>query len=517
MPYLLRCALLLALLLSACTGEPDGTHENDADPGVATATTGSVDNLLLVCIDTVRADAFYSLGESSADALSPWQERALDFRRASSASSWTVPAFGSVLTGLWPSEHAAGRFDRVVAEMSVRPPPLPAADDVEFLPQAAGNQGMHTASFSASTWTNYRVISLGLLRGFDEVARYQVAAQDLLAPTMIDDLMRSFAKHRAEGGGLYLLHLMEAHDWHTRSEESLDAYLAGLDEQELAVLTAFDPSGTCRDRDSLICKRFLVYLSAIRAQREAVATLLDRLQAVNGLDDTAVVLFSDHGEEFSEHAGAARTPARREGFARSYPYEYGHGGTMYEEILHVPLLVWHPAHDGAVVDEPVSLVDIAPSVARWLDLDFAPQAWAGRHLEEALAPADDGEERVLYASGIAYGEQQVAVRRGARKAVWFAASSDSDFFDLATDPAERQPLASPDWALQFDGFLVDYLDSIRAPEAPPGTFSDQQIKSLQAIGYLQNADTDGTTAPREAPAQEQGQPDKPPAEASADP
>jgi hypothetical protein len=184
---------------------------------------------------------------------------------------------------------------------------------------------------------------------------------------------------------------------------------------------------------------------------------------------------------------------------------------MYEQILHVPLLVWHPHQTGARVEQPVSLVDIGPSAARWLNLDFRPRDWPGQYLEDAIVPRPGAEERVLYASGIAYGEQQVSVRRGNQKSVWFAEARDSDFFDLATDPAEVQPLGAPRWALHFDGYLVDYTDSIRATTSAPATISDQQIKRLQAIGYLQNADT------KEAASEPDPESDESPPQGSASP
>ena len=67
-------------------------------------------NILLICIDTVRADVFYGLGDSRKDSFSEWQDRALVFERASSSSSWTAPAIGSVFSGLWQSGHGAGQL-----------------------------------------------------------------------------------------------------------------------------------------------------------------------------------------------------------------------------------------------------------------------------------------------------------------------------------------------------------------------------------------------------------------------
>ena len=106
----LRCGILaVSLLLSACAKEPLVSGE-DLLPEASSR------NILLICIDTVRADVFYGLGDFRKDAFSEWQDRALVFEGAISSSSWTVPAIGSVFSGLWQSGHGAGQMPSAIFE-----------------------------------------------------------------------------------------------------------------------------------------------------------------------------------------------------------------------------------------------------------------------------------------------------------------------------------------------------------------------------------------------------------------
>ncbi|MDZ7783887.1 MAG: sulfatase-like hydrolase/transferase [Halioglobus sp.] len=292
-----------------------------------------------------------------------------------------------------------------------------------------------------------------------------------------------------------MLHLMEAHDWHPKEEEKIDAHLDELTSRERESMARVAPIAACdEDEESLLCRRYLVYVAAVREVRKAVAATLDELQDIGALEDTVVILYSDHGEEFSDHAETGIDPLRLEGYSDSYPRRYGHGHKMYEEMLHVPLMIWHPDYDGAEIDQPVSLVDIAPSAARWLGMDFSPRDWPGYYLEAAMESSPELAERTLFASSISYGEEQVSIRRGDRKSIWYEVSDGSEFFDLQRDPGERKPLSAPPWALQFDGYLLDYVDSKPRQPSKSSELTEQQIRQLQSIGYMQKVEVGESAA-----------------------
>lgn len=460
-----------------------GCSESLQEEPIKDPLAGSARNLLLICIDTVRADIFYGLGDAQKDSFSAWQDRALVFEQAMSTSSWTVPAIGSVFSGLWALEHGAGRFQGVTASMGLgKDWPSAMYKDVPRFPQIAKEEGFNTAVISASGWTNYKPYGMGLIRGFDDVFRFKKGAWQ----PMLAKLEELIALQRKNVPNLYFLHLMEAHNWHVSPETELDSFLGEISAEKRALYLQVAPPQACEDEQSVICKRYLVYASAVSALREAIATTLETMEKQKLLDDTAVIVFSDHGEEFDDHADDERI-TMLEVDLPGITYA-GHGHSMYQELLHVPLMVWHPQHKGWLIKQPVSLVDIGPTAARWLDLEFSPARWPGQYLDSHASPSQKPVERALYASGISSGGQQVSVQQDTKKSIWYMALDQNDYYDLEKDPYELNSSPTDKLVLLFDGLLLDYMETSPVKTAEPLMLSDEQIRDLQSIGYLQGVE-----------------------------
>jgi arylsulfatase A-like enzyme len=443
-------------------------------------------------MDAVRADVFFGLGESSPDAFKAWQDHALAFTRATSTSSWTVPAVGSVFSGLWQYGHGAGQLPSMKVENRVTelmPTQLPTAlyEDVPLLVEAAVAKGFDTATISASPWTNGSNNQVGLIRGFQKT----ISLGEEGAGRGFAKMKEAFAEKPNDAPFFYYLHFMEAHEWHKEPEAELDARIARFSPEERALFLRVAPPHACEDERSLLCKRYLVYASAVSTLRNAIAKGLAEMKAGGLLDDTAVVVFSDHGERFGDHDNDERiakaNKASRSGFL-------GHGHSMYQELLHVPLIAWHPGYQGAVIDELVSLVDMAPTVARWLDIDFLPAKWPGQYLDVYLEPSKKALDRVVYASGIVRGEQQIAALQGMKKSIWYMVSDQYDYYELGKDPNELRSEPNDGLVLLFDGLFLDYVQSKRDLQLKPVSFTAKQLQRLQAIGYLEGAEAGDTDA-----------------------
>jgi len=154
----------------------------------------------------------------------------------------------------------------------------------------------------------------------------------------------------------------------------------------------------------------------------------------------------------------------------------------------VPLMIWHPEYEGMEIKQPVSLVDIAPTAARWLDFDFLPDQWSGRYLDDYLHPAAENIDRVIYASGISRGEIKVSAQQGIRKSIWNLVSDQTQYYDLATDPHELNSESTDKLVLHFDGLFLDHMLEAQDNELETGLLSEEQIRRLRSIGYLQGVD-----------------------------
>ena len=278
------------------------------------------------------------------------------------------------------------------------------------------------------------------------------------------------------------LHLMEPHDRHRRPMQQLRNSIEALDTGQREFVDLHAMPSACRKPDSAPCLRSKVYTASVLETREFLAGLLQTFESSGWLDNTVVILFSDHGEAFREH----RREHRNMQEDPRNMYGTGHGQYLYQELLNVPLLAWIPGQPGAEHTTRVSLVDIFPSVMHWLGLEPAGNDLPGRALASGHSGAPD--DRVVYASNIAYGTETIAILEGDRKAVYWPADDRFMFFNLSDDPFEKKPLANDQLELEFSTLAGDYLDMRRDYDSTGPVPAREQLQELQSIGYLQGVD-----------------------------
>ncbi len=159
------------------------------------------------------------------------------------------------------------------------------------------------------------------------------------------------------------------------------------------------------------------YLNAISVADEAFGMVMDDLARSGKLDSTLVVILGDHGEAFGEHGN------------------YVHAAALYEENLHIPLILISPSiFHGGSADVVGGVSDIAPTVLDLMGIRVPP-LWQGRSL---FAPGRT--DAVLFFAP--WNGFQVGFREGSRKFMFNANTSEAKLFDLATDPLERVDLAA---------------------------------------------------------------------------
>jgi len=467
---ILPLALLLAML-SGCGGKPGGAPKH----------------LVLICMDTVRFDTFFLPEQGApADALSPHMNDAVVFSKTESAAPWTVPSVVTVLTGLYPAHHGAGRFDDPVANLN-KDVPSKLPDAVDTLAEMLGEAGFRSVALVAHPWFK---AGYGMAQGFDELHMNHGAMRLSKAG------MKWLTGQKNDRAFLYL-HFMEAHDRHSKPEE-YDRWLKAADPAYLARARAIAPGGICKDPQSDMCRRYQVYATAVRDERRAVAQVLDSLRE-NGLaDDTVVMIYADHGEAFQDHLQAATAlDADPRGFRG-----IGHGQSLYQELLHVPLVAWNPRLPGQDDGDVVSLVDVAPTLLHWLGVDAGGEPFDGRpatgvetggarpfrwaDYDPARWPDMD---RTLFASGIAYGPEQFAVLKEGRKYVWHEASNGSELYDLKADPGEHDPEARPEAIAGLESALDRYFRWYQSAGVEAANVSDEQVEALKGVGYLQGRES----------------------------
>jgi hypothetical protein len=153
--------------------------------------------------------------------------------------------------------------------------------------------------------------------------------------------------------------------------------------------------------------------------------LVTQLEGLGLWDETTLLFTSDHGEEFLEHGS------------------WSHGGTLYQEQLHVPLILKAPASARLAArrcDRPVSLLDVAPTLCELARIPMSGARFTGKSLLAACAGDAPGE--LVLAELHKEGQHAVSVREGSTKYIrTLAPEPREELFDLGRDPGEKTNLA----------------------------------------------------------------------------
>jgi arylsulfatase A-like enzyme len=176
----------------------------------------------------------------------------------------------------------------------------------------------------------------------------------------------------------------------------------------------------CDERD--LRHAVALFDGEIRWTDENISAFLAKLRGMGLYDDTLIVLTGDHGEEFLEHGA------------------HGHCHSLLQEVVHVPMIVKLPAPlqpQAPVVEELVSLVDIAPTVLDLLDLP-APEGFTGTSMLPAIRGEGGTLGRPVFSEGVV-GKNMCMVRLGEEKLVLDLDTGGSRHYDLSADPMEQSP------------------------------------------------------------------------------
>jgi choline-sulfatase len=225
--------------------------------------------------------------------------------------------------------------------------------------------------------------------------------------------------------------------------------------------------------------RYAPYDGEIAYADELVGRLLDSLKRRHLYDSAAIVLLSDHGEGLGDHV------------------EQEHGLFIYEETLHVPLIIKLPqsAGRGRRVAAPVQHIDVVPTV---LDLAGLPRPGGlqGRSLLSVMRGTSQLADQGIYSESLYgryhFGWSELYALTDAR--LRYIKAPRDELYDLARDPAERQNLAieQPQARVAMRRALDGMVRSASVP-APAGVSADDR-KRLQSLGYV------GTSASLDPPA-----------------
>lgn len=425
-------------------------------------------NVLLVLVDTLRAD---KLGPYRQDTrvqtpgLLRFAERATTMLHAHSQENWTKPSVATLLSSLMPWEHATTQHESVVPRT------------VRMLPEILKDDGFHTGAFICNGYVSDR---FGFGRGWSTYRNYIREGRRTMAEFVAADVLQWLDARPTDKPFFLYVHTIDPHVPYRPPAEHLalygdPSYRGRVDFSRDATLLENVKLGRLRldDRDKAHLQA--LYDGEITYTDVHFAAILDGLDRRGLSDDTMVVLTSDHGEEFWDHGSV------------------GHGHSVYEELLHVPLFVRLPGEPARRLRDSVGLVDVMPTILEALGRPI-PDNLSGRSFLPSLRGAGyDAPQATV--SG--FMEHWRTVNVGRYKLVQ-RPGHPPVLYDLAEDPGETTNVADAHPLILgwLRGLLGASLDATRGASTPTASarrpahaaettaIDPETAAQLRALGYV---------------------------------
>jgi arylsulfatase A-like enzyme len=425
-------------------------------------------NIILISLDTLRADHLgcHGYNRDTSPNIDDFSLGAVLFENCIASSSWTLPSHASVFTGLHPSVHGA----------EVHPWGPPFADSETTLAELARERGYLTAAYTEGLFVS---ASLGFAQGFELYSDGKLAEFPLhCAEVTFNDALQ-WLKTYGKLPFLLFVHTYQPHDPYTPPRRFGEMFV-----KDYAQSGRVRPREVRSEEDKIRCEA--LYDGEIAYTDEVLGDFLERLEETQLLQNTTIVVFSDHGEEFWEHGGIE------------------HGVTLYDEVLHVPLIVKLAGENppSGRVARQVSLTDLYATVAELLGADDANPPDC-----ESLLPLMRPERRAEYGRKFVVSQvchrdtvlqsmmpewRRRSIRTDTEKYIKFEKEQTEELYDLAGDPGEKNDVSAENEQdmVQYRAMLDSFLETVFAGRAAVSAeervapLTEERRRQLKALGYM---------------------------------
>ena len=431
-------------------------------PSCARHSGANAYNFILISVDTLRADhlSCYGYGRKTSLHIDRLAAESILFENAISQSAWTLPAHVSMMTGLYAGEHGLLFYD--ISGEKDKQSYRTMNDSLPTLAGILKTHGYRTASFNAGGWVDP---IFGLNKGFDT---YERGGRYFRAN--VSKSINWIREHKKDRFFLFLHAYDVHHPYDAAPKFNVFHGYSGPQDKKKLIARHEVIQDIASDEYKFILAQ---YDACILRADSALGKLFEFLQ-YEGLENrTVIILTSDHGEMLLEHHGL-----------------WGHIYPLYEEILHVPLIVKIPGRRGTSVRAQVpASVSILPTVLDIAGIDD-PNARSEYNLMRLFREKDFGFDRILSETGRKTGRR---LCRSIRTETWKLVVHTSgdhreprrELFHLETDPFEQRDRV-PDNPSRVRT-LLDLLENFRpiSRGKNPGKFLDEKtLEIMKSLGYI---------------------------------
>lgn len=420
--------------------------------------------IILITLDTTRADHLgcYGYSRPTSPNIDRFAAEALVYENAIASATWTLPSHASLFTGKFTASHGVckaidGSLDLAVpnygpeAVNHYRARPI--ADDERTLATSLRAVGYSTSAVVAGPWLKQM---FGLGRGFDVYDDENITTLNgRLAENVTDRALQLVSKPAVQPQFLFLNYFDPHQPYDPPAEFSLGFVT--------------EPDVHPRDNGNSLAVERIVrsYDAEILYLDFHLGRLFDGLRRLGVFDDAWIIITADHGELLGEHGA------------------FGHPGLVYQEAVHVPMIVKSPRARRVAgrSGDWIQLVDLFPLILDAAGVEI-PEGIQGDR-PPAIGHPIIVESRTL--PGINAGGDWFAIIEEGWKFVW-SSEGRHMLFHLSVDAEERNNLFAqhPDRARVMGDTLHAYLAGLPKPSRQAPARIDQQTRAtLKSLGYLE--------------------------------
>ena len=426
-------------------------------------------NVVLITADTLRGDMVHDNAEIMTPNLDRLKQEGLEFTRAYTPITTTLPAHASLFTSLYPRDHRA--YSNVSA----------LSNRVVTLPEVLRGEGWRTAAHINMPWLTADVSNFP--QGIQNAHYTRIRKADKTWPWVSDWIGDAAEK---EDPFFLWMHLVDDHTPYHAPYSYEDMYYEGGKKgpgTPMKEIWKFFPPdhresepfldwvGGIDDADYLVG----TYKGSVTWVDAYVGLFMHRLQELGEWDDTLFVFTSDHGESLGEH-----------------DLWFVHAG-LYENTTHVPLVMRVPGGpSGQRVDTVVSLVDVMPTVLTALGLP-TPEEARGLDLLSLVGTQGGGAAYLEHTGAQLEGVvtprfKYIEHLKTTRIYAGYPMNAGTEeLYDLQEDPGELHNLApeNPEVVAAMKAELERLKAGERGFEEEHGDIDEEVLKALHAMGYME--------------------------------
>jgi len=419
-------------------------------------------NVILIVVDTLRADhlSCYGYYRHTTPHIDDFSKESLLFKNAFSAAPWTSPSVASLFTSFYPFalDYKANirHLDNVFLTMA------------EIFKENDYETNGIISHYLISNKLNFN-------QGFDTYDQENLSGPDHVSSQSITEKAEAYLEEHKDKNFFLFLHYFDPHEDYILHEDY--NYYPDYNGPLYSGQSIYEEIRDLAPNLSLDDIEYLkaLYDSEISYVDEYVGKLFDKLKKMDLYDSTLIILTSDHGEEFCERGN----------------HWIGHTRTVYQELIHVPLIIKAPSKNNhKVIEDYVGLIDVLPTTIKHIGLKIP------RKLEM------DGE--IINLNSGKRKKNTAIASETRREAFWQSITmdgwkfmmdikrNDKRLYDLLEDPEERNNLSKSNRkkTREFERLLQLWLNETSQKKIKydigrgKHDFTPEDLKKLESLGYF---------------------------------